>query len=110
MSFNDLNELTSFSEPTFHVFNKKASSILDSPHFVMNQNGDRENLIILGDSMGDLHMSEGIRYNENSIIKIGFLNDRTERLPEYVDAFDVVILGDPHLQWVQELVQYICSE
>lgn len=39
---------------------------------------------------------------------MGFLNDRVdERLAEYQSKFDVVILGDPGLAFVVELLQEI---
>lgn len=40
---------------------------------------------------------------------MGFLNDRIERLPEYLDKFDVVILGDPGLDVVMHLMGHITS-
>jgi hypothetical protein len=37
----------------------------------------RKNIVLMGDSLGDLHMAEGIP-NPNVILKIGFLNKNTE--------------------------------
>eukprot|EP01041_Mallomonas_annulata_P004008 gene4008-7985_t len=87
--------LIGFDEQVFHVFNKKGSSILHTPFL---QTGDlcrRKNLLLIGDSLGDPHMAEGLPHSEDSIIRIGFLNDHLDRLPLYLTAFDVVILGDP---------------
>ena len=111
MRFNDeTNDLIGFEDPKFHVYNKKASSILNSPFFMAENMDERDNVILLGDSLGDLKMSDGVNFNAHSIIKIGFLNDRIDRLPEYIEQFDIVIIGDPHLNIVNDLIVDICSE
>jgi 5'-nucleotidase len=51
-------------------------------------------------------MSDGLSFDE--IITVGFLNDRVEqRLEEYKSRFDVVILGDPDLSFVRDLLNEI---
>ncbi len=43
----------------------------------------RKNIVLMGDSLGDLHMAEGIP-NPNVILKIGILNRNTpENLIKY---------------------------
>jgi hypothetical protein len=43
----------------------------------------RKNIVLMGDSLGDLHMAEGIP-NPHVILKIGFLNRNTqENLMKY---------------------------
>lgn len=67
--------LVGFSEPVFHVFNKRAASVLDtSPYFHQTDYKERKNVVLVGDSLGDLHMSDGLDATE--ILRIGFLNDR----------------------------------
>ncbi len=93
-------------EPLLHVFNKKATSFHSiSPFFKRDDLLQRKNLLLIGDSLGDLTMSEGIPHE--NIIKIGYLNDRPERLPQYVDAYDIVILGDPSMDVVLRILQFI---
>ena len=53
--------------------NKNESAIHDSDYF--KQLRHRENLILLGDSLGDLDMADGAT-NIANILKIGFLNDK----------------------------------
>jgi hypothetical protein len=40
-------------------------------------------------------MSNPLTFDENSILRIGFLNGKPERLPDYLSVYEVVILGDP---------------
>ena len=52
----------------------------------------RKNIVLMGDSLGDLHMAEGIP-NPNVILKIGFLNKNTqENLMKYKVGTDGVTL------------------
>ena len=59
------------SDEIIHTFNKNESAIHSSDYFQNIRH--RENLILLGDSIGDLKMAEGAENVENSL-KIGFLN------------------------------------
>jgi hypothetical protein len=55
-------------------------------------------------------MCEGMNYNPETIIKIGFLNDRLERLEQYLEIFDVVVFNDPDFQIPLSIVRDICEE
>ena len=94
--------LTRFSEPLIHVLNKnEAAALLTHPSLK-----EREMIILLGDSMGDLGMSKGLSPKE--IITIGFCNYEEEKLLEvFKKEWDVVITGDPGLEWVMELFSHI---
>lgn len=102
-------KLIGFHEPLLHVFNKEFGAHFSPDHPVYKRLQHRENLILIGDSLGDINMSVGLPHNPNTLIKIGFLNDRPERLPEYLKAFDVVILGDPSLEFINNLMLAICG-
>ncbi|TFJ86232.1 hypothetical protein NSK_002440 [Nannochloropsis salina CCMP1776] len=97
--------LVGFTEPVFHVFNKRAESVLDtSAYFHQIDYEQRKHAILVGDSLGDLHMSDGLELEE--IIKVGLLNDRVEeRLDEYSQKFDVVLLGDGDLTYIIGLLR-----
>lgn len=51
-------------------------------------------------------MSEGLDYD--CCLRVGFLNDRQDRLPIYLDRFDVVIIGDPEMDVVLHLLDSVC--
>ena len=109
MIFED-DVLIGFSSPTYHVFNKKALYAKDiSPFFKTEGLDTRHNLLLLGDSLGDTAMCEGLDIPENTKIKIGFLNDKVERLPDYLQAYDVVLLGDPDFHFVSSLLEDIVA-
>lgn len=107
MIFED-DILVGFSSPSYHVFNKKAIYAKDiSPFFKEKDLGHRQNLLLLGDSLGDASMCEGLDIDDQTKIKIGFLNDKVERLPDYLQAYDVVLLGDTDFQFIRDVVDDI---
>lgn len=89
------------NEPIIHVFNKDEQSIKNYPVYDLIEN--RKNVILLGDSIGDLGMITGFNYD--NLIKIGFLNDNIEEnLELYQKHFDVVLTNDSDMAYVNELV------
>jgi len=54
-------------------FNKNEATVTHSCYF--DGLKTRSNVILLGDSFGDVQMSRGVP-NPNAILKIGFLNDK----------------------------------
>lgn len=52
---------------------------------------ERTNVLVLGDSLGDVEMAKGMR-NPGAILKIAFLNDNiNEHMESYLTSYDVVI-------------------
>jgi 5'-nucleotidase len=83
-------KLIGFEEPVFHVFNKmfsslKASSYSSSKYLVEDV---RPNILLLGDSLGDLNMSKGLNCEDDRIIRVGFLQGIgvSERLKSYLQV------------------------
>ena len=91
-------------EPIIHIFNKDETIISKFPFF--DQVKDKKNVILLGDSLGDLGMIEGFDYD--NIIKIRFLNENIEQSLEiYKKSFDVVILNDGDFSYINQLMEQI---
>eukprot|EP01137_Pigoraptor_chileana_P020084 Opistho-2@81989 len=89
---------------TIHVFNKYEFSIAGSEFHRKVEK--RRKVILLGDGLGDLQMSHGVAYD--TILTIGFLNDKIEeRMEAYVNAFDVVILNDGPMDYVNDIVRQL---
>lgn len=65
--------LKRFKGPLIHTYNKNNSVLQGTEYF--QQLSTRTSIILLGDSMGDLTMADGVPSVEN-ILKIGFLNDK----------------------------------
>ncbi|GBB94177.1 hypothetical protein RclHR1_02300018 [Rhizophagus clarus] len=93
-----------FAEPLIHVFNKSEIAIKDSNyHTTIEQ---RRNVILLGDSIGDLKMSSGIKHDV--CLNIGFLNyDNDEILKIYLEKFDIVVTGDGPMDVANMILQAI---
>ncbi|CAN1258358.1 Cytosolic 5'-nucleotidase 3A, partial [Linum perenne] len=102
MEFDNDGRLTSFKGKLIHSLNKNEHA-LDMAAPLHERLGDssglndavsasvreRTNVLLLGDHLGDLRMSDGLDYNTR--ISIGFLNDNIENnLVGYRKAFDVV--------------------
>ncbi|CAN6814631.1 unnamed protein product [Brassica oleracea] len=104
MVFDDDGRLVSFKGKLIHVLNKNehaldmAAPLHDNLGVDSGGEGEenayvkqRTNVLLLGDHMGDLRMSDGLNYDTR--ISIGFLNDNVEKsLESYRKAFDIVYL------------------
>ena len=93
MSFSNLtNRVTGFEGNMIHIFNKNEGVLLDTDYEKLIVN--RPNVILLGDSPGDVEMANGFP-KLNNILKIGFLNTHVdELLPKYMDIYDIVTIKD----------------
>jgi len=93
------------NEPIIHVFNKDETVLKDLPK-IYRDIQNRKNVLLLGDSLGDLGMIEGFDYN--NLLKVGFLNyDVEKNLEKYKENFDVVITNDSDMNFVNEFVKEI---
>ncbi|KAJ9452432.1 putative cytosolic 5prime-nucleotidase 3 [Diplonema papillatum] len=104
MVFDGKGHIASWTDPKFHAFNKKARTIAHE-RFVKDEMR-RKNVLLFGDSLGDVHMSDGLEID--TLLSVAFLNDKVEeRLDEYMNAFDVVILGDGDMSFHFDLINAI---
>ncbi|XP_075495466.1 uncharacterized protein LOC142532838 isoform X2 [Primulina tabacum] len=120
MVFDQSGNLVSFKGKTIHVLNKNEHAI-DMAGLVHGQLGDpngitndassvklRTNVLLLGDHIGDLGMSDGLNYNTR--ISVGFLNDNIESSRDtYRESFDVVYMNDAPMWGVVKLASQLCS-
>ena len=105
--FGSDDKLKAFEDPVFHVFNKRGTSILETNAQFLERTdcAGRKSLILLGDSLGDLTMADGLKGLSDTVLCVGFLNDRVdERLEDYLSAYDVVIVGDPEFNVVNDFL------
>ncbi|KHJ95314.1 HAD hydrolase, family IE [Oesophagostomum dentatum] len=108
MNFNDKGVVVSFSQPLIHTFCKNSSVIRKEAEFFHEVRG-RNNVILLGDSMGDIHMDVGVE-KQGPTLKIGFLNSDIDNLLEhYLDAYDVVLVRDQSMAIPDAIVQIIAE-
>uniref|UniRef100_A0A8D2J8Z2 5'-nucleotidase n=1 Tax=Varanus komodoensis TaxID=61221 RepID=A0A8D2J8Z2_VARKO len=73
MDFDDNGILKGFKGELIHVYNKHDGALKNTEYF--KQLKDNSNIILLGDSQGDLTMADGVS-NVEHILKIGYLNDK----------------------------------
>jgi len=91
-------------QPIIHLMNKDETAVQDFP--VFDAIKDRKNVLLLGDSLEDVGMVKGFDYD--NLIKIGFLNENVEEnLEQYKRNFDVVILNDSSMDYINGLLKEI---
>jgi len=91
-------------KPIIHAMNKEEIAIKNYP--VFKKIKDRKNILLLGDSIDDLNMIKGAKYD--NVIKIGFLNSNVkENLKDYKKNFDVLILKDSNMSYINKLMREI---
>ncbi|KAI7902722.1 pyrimidine 5'-nucleotidase [Cokeromyces recurvatus] len=104
MVFNEDGICIDFKEPLIHVFNKSEFQLETTPYFKLIE--QRKNVILMGDSLGDLQMSQGVSHD--LCLNIGFLNHDIKALESaYVNAFDIIIEGDANMDPVIEILKSI---
>jgi 5'-nucleotidase len=95
-----------FKEPVIHSFNKDETgmvNISEDKKFV-----HRSNILLLGDSLGDIGMDNG--FDAQAVLKIGFLNDKIqEYLPHYREVYDALILNDGDFNLPFEIIKEIIN-
>ena len=89
-------------EPIIHSVNKDELIIKDFPE-IFKVVSKRKNVILLGDSLEDPDMITG--FDSDNILKIGFLNENvSENLPYFKEKYDVLILNDGNMDYVNKLM------
>lgn len=147
-------KIIGFKEPIIHVFNKnefsgviqssdtchsaKSRDDPNSDKFHQNLIQERDNVILIGDSLGDIQMGTGVEHKV--MLKIGLMNryvpvvDTTDptrisswvaigtgekveeatvkaTLQKYLDAFDVVVAGDQSFDpWLLDLMKLMQND
>jgi len=106
VSTNQQGIIDQFKGTMVHVFNKNEFAVKNTPYF--DSVAKRPNVILTGDSLGDLGMSKGIEHE--AILNIGFLTTEDKLVYEkYVKAWDVVILKDGTFNFVSSLITMLYS-
>jgi len=105
----DENEkIVAFLHPPIHVFNKNILAVKNQigQNYFENNILVRKNVLLLGDSPGDVTMVDNI--NGLNTLKIGFLNHYSEeKFNIYKELFDVLIMDDGTFDFAHELLTEI---
>jgi 5'-nucleotidase len=101
LEWNGKGKSTGIKE-IIHVFNKSETEVK------IPEIQKRKNVLLLGDSIGDLGMIEGFEYD--NLLAIGFLNEKVENnLENFKEMFDVVLLGDGDFTFINDLIREIVT-
>ena len=102
-NFDENGKATGVSKPIITVMNKDETAIQDHPE-TYSKIKNRKNVILMGDSLGDLGMITGFEYD--NLIKIGFLNDGEEQnKKEYEANFDIIITKDNDFSEINKIIK-----
>jgi len=95
---------TGIKEPIIHSMNKDETMLKNFSVFEVIK--DRTNVLLLGDSLGDLGMVTGFEYD--NLLSVGFLNEKVDELAEhYGEHFDVILTNDTDMGYVNTLLSEI---
>ena len=99
--WDDNGKAIRMKEPVIHSMNKDETVLKDLPDYDRIKN--RKNVLLFGDSLGDLGMVEGFNYD--NLLSVGFLNGDADKLKSiYEEKFDVVLIGDGDFSYVNNLM------
>lgn len=112
------SRVVAWNEELIHVFNKHMVKMDDCPYkkeVVGRKNGTASLfyvrlflVILIGDSPGDVTMSEGLEVE--NILKIGLLSAKVEeRMDEFISKFDVVLVMDNTMDFLYSLVEQVLA-
>ncbi|KAJ9063644.1 hypothetical protein DSO57_1038741 [Entomophthora muscae] len=95
------NLCVGFTSPPIHILNKGETPVSETPHYDLI--ALRKNIILLGDSLGDLQMSKTIPHE--AILTVGFLNHDVEKnMNAYTKSYDIVIIDDSDFGPVNQIL------
>ncbi|KAM7284069.1 hypothetical protein ISCGN_001172 [Ixodes scapularis] len=94
-----------FKGELIHMYNKNRTSVA-TPEYFHNVK-EKTNIVLLGDSLGDLGMLGDVESQE-VVLRIGFLNNKIEeRLQQYMKSFDIVLIDDQTMDVVNGILRKI---
>jgi len=103
--WNERGNATKIIKPVIHSMNKDETVVKNFPK-IYEKIKDRKNVLMLGNSLGDLEMITGFDYE--NLLKMGFLNEDVEkRIENYKQKWDVVITNDSNADFVFDLIKEI---
>lgn len=100
-SYDSSGKVIGYKSKIIHTFNKNEAQINGTKFAKEVEN--KTNLLLLGDGLGDLDMAKGLSHE--TIIKICFFNENTENINSFKKEYDVLILGDGSMDFVNSLLQ-----
>ena len=105
-------EFTNADGP-IHVFNKH-DGLVRGTAFEQHVTS-RRNVLLLGDSLGDVTMSNDAQHDAGAVLRVGYLNTGVGKkvenhLKAYAEAFDVVLVGDNTMEFALRVLRLAKGE
>lgn len=98
--FDERGKAIGFQHEIVHTFNK-TERLLNTKEY-KDKITNRPNCIILGDSIYDASMADGMSHDV--ILKIGFLNGNIAQRNEFTKVYDVLVEKDTNMDTVNDLI------
>ncbi len=103
--FDKTGKVTGFDSGIVCSANKSEIEVKNKPYAKEIEN--RQCVLLLGDFASDVEMTKGIPHEV--VLRVGFLNGMTERLPEFKKLFDVILPDDGDMEYVTKLLETLTS-
>jgi len=101
-NFDENGNVLSYKGEIIHALNKNEYKL--EGHDYEKEMKDKKNVILLGDTIGDANMADGIKHD--LVLKIGFLNENVEELKdEYLKHYDLLILNDGTMEEINTILK-----
>ena len=105
--FGKAGKVVGYNKFVIHSLIKDEADLKSRPFY--KKIAHRKNVLLFGDSIGDLEMVAGIE--GINVISVGFLNDAVEEnLQEYKKKFDIIVLEDGSFEFVNDLLKELFGE
>lgn len=105
LAMEDDEKIVGIKGEVIHSLNKNETAIKHTEYYEMVKK--RNNVILMGDNIGDAGMAEGMEHCD-VVIKVGFLDRNVEgNLPNYLSKFDIVLVNDPTMDVVNAILKLI---
>jgi cytosolic 5'-nucleotidase 3 len=89
-----------FQKEVVHTFNKTELLVKAKPY--VDQIVHRPNCILLGDSLHDATMTDGMPHS--TVLKIGFLNGEEKEREEFATVYDALLEEDTNISSINDLL------
>ncbi len=105
--FDAEGKVRAYEKPLIHSLNKNEGWAKHSDYYP--EIVQRKNVLLLGDTLEDIHMSGGM--DHDCRVSFCFLNHNTrENLKPYTAAYDAVLLNDGTMDPVNSLLRMYCEK
>lgn len=107
--YNEKDEsVIGVQRPIIHVMNKDETSVRNFPS-IYKAIKNRKNVLLLGDSLGDLGMVNGFDYH--NLLSIGFLEEEDlNKKQRYLDSFDGVLENNASFREINKILMEIVEK